>query len=125
MVGAPMDLRWPDSGSLLDSLLSEAGDPATSGSGGLSDVTPEHLDAAIAALQRGDVEYLILEDGARFLQAAGEGDGPYQVQVTNDGETLHDIDDGVDAVTMQRILRAYLRGDDTWRAAPWTPPLSF
>ncbi|WP_291980522.1 hypothetical protein [Luteitalea sp.] len=120
-----MDLRWPDSGSLLDSLLSEAGDPATTGSGGLSGVTPAHLDAALAALQRGDVEYLILEDGARFLQAAGDGDGPYQVQVTNDGETMHDIDDGVDAVTMQRILRAYLRGDHTWRDAPWTPPLGF
>lgn len=120
-----MDLRWPDSGSLLDSLLSDAGHSALSGSGSLAGVTPAQLDEALAALQRGDVEYVILEDGSRFLQAAGEGDGPYQVQVTNDGEAMHDVDGGADAETMQRILRAYLHGDAAWRDAEWVPPLGF
>jgi hypothetical protein len=119
-----MDLRWPDSGSLLDSLFSDAGNSAMSGSGSLPGVTPAQLDEGLAALQRGDVEYLILEDGPRFLQAAGEGDGPYQVQVTGDGETMHDVDGGADATTMQRILHAYLRDDAAWRDAPWVPPLT-
>jgi hypothetical protein len=120
-----MDLRWPDSGSLLDTLFSDAGNTAMSGSGSLPGVTPAQLDEGLAALQRGDVEYLILEDGPRFLQAAGEGGGPYQVQVTGDGETMHDVDGGADATTMQRILHAYLRGDVAWRDAPWVPPLVF
>lgn len=120
-----MDLRWPDSGSLLDSLFSDAGHPATSGSGSLSGVTPAQLDEALAGMQRGDIEYVILEDGPRFLQAAGEGDGPYQVQVTDDGETMCDVDGGADATTMQRILHAWLRGDDAWRDARWVPPLGF
>ena len=120
-----MDLRWPDSGSLLDALFSDAGHPAPSESGSLAGVTVAQLDEAIAAMQRGDIEYVILEDGQRFMQAAGEGDGPYQVQVTHDGETMHDVDGGADAETMQRILRAYLHGDDAWRHAPWVPRLGF
>jgi hypothetical protein len=118
-----MDLRWPDSGSLLDSLFSDAGNPAMSSAGTLSAVTPAQLDDALGALQRGDIEYLILEDGAGFLQAAGEGDGPYEVEVTADGETMHGVDSGADAATMRGILHAYLRGDAAWRDAPWVPPL--
>jgi hypothetical protein len=118
-----MDLRWPDSGSLLDSLLSDAGHTAPSGAGTLPGVTRAQLDDALAALLRGDVEYLILEDDARFLQAAGEGAGPYQVQFTADGDTMHDLDGGADATTMQRMLRAYLAGDATWRDGPWVPAL--
>jgi hypothetical protein len=120
-----MDLRWPDSGSLLDSLFSDAGHPAMSGSGSLASVTPAQLGEALAAMQRGDVEYVILEDGPRFLQAAGEGDGPYEVQVTGDGETMHTIDGGADATTTGRILHDYLRGDAAWREARWVPPLGF
>ena len=120
-----MELRWPESGSLFASLFSEAGHSALSGSGTLPGVTPAQLDDGLAALQRGDVEYLILEDGPRFLQTAGEGEGPYQVQVTDDGETMHDVAGGADAATMQRILRAYLNGDTAWRDERWEPPLGF
>ena len=48
------------------------------------------LDEALSALTRGDVEYLILEEGDCFLQVAGEGDGPYQVQRSDGGDTMHE-----------------------------------
>lgn len=118
-----MRLRWPDSGSLIDSLCSGSSQTSTSGSGSLAGVTTLQLDDALAALQRGELEYVILEDGDRFLQTAGDGDGPYQVQVTEDGGMLHDVDGGTDAATMHRIVRAYLHGDATWRNALWEPPL--
>lgn len=118
-----MDLRWPESGSLLDALFSEVSASTQTGAGSLAGVTPAQLDEALLSLQRGDIEFVILEDGPAFMQAAGAGDGPYQVQVTLDGDTLHDLQGEVDAATMARVLRAYLHGDARWRDARWVPPL--
>ena len=78
---APMILRLPESGSLVASLLS--GLDQVSGSAGgdtVDDVSPEQLDEALAAMRRGEIEYVIVEDGDDFIQAAGDGEGPYQVR---------------------------------------------
>ncbi|HTV02755.1 MAG TPA: hypothetical protein VMF13_19555 [Luteitalea sp.] len=121
-----MHLRLPDSGSLIQALFSPSGDAAQPPSADVvDDVTPEQLAAAIAAMVRGDIEYLGLEHGAGFLQAAGEGEGPYEVQVTRDGDIFHDVAGGADKDTMTRIVTAYLRRDPSWRDAPWAPPLDW
>ena len=121
-----MHLRLPDSGSLIEALFSAAGDAGQPPRNDVvDDVTPAQLAEAIASMGRGEIEFLGLEDGAGFLQAGGEGDGPYDVQVTRDGDTFHDVAGGADVETMTRIVTAYLRRDASWRDAPWTPPLDW
>jgi hypothetical protein len=115
-----MNLRVPDSGSLLGALLDSLGQTSElhSGDQAIASVTPAQLDEALAALTRGDIEYVVIEDGERFLQAAGDGEGPYSVQV--DDGTLREISGGTDAATMRRIMHAYLAGDARWRDGAWT-----
>jgi hypothetical protein len=114
-----MDLRVPDSGSLLGSLLSGLGRSLEEGGGDLAlpGVTAPQLDEAIAAMVRGDIEYLILEERASFLQAAGEGDGPYALQVDPGDGVLLEVPGGVSAAEMRASLRAYRDGDPGWRHA--------
>ena len=119
-----MDLRLPDSGTLLGSLLSGLGRSLEEGSAdlSLSGVTEPQLDEAIAALRRGDIEYLILEHEGSFLQAAGEGDGPYALQVDPGDGVLLEVPGGVDAATARTALLAWRRHDPAWRTAHrWAP----
>ena len=118
-----MDLRLPDSGSLLGALLSGLGRSLEEGGDmALPDVTEPQLAEAIAAMARGDVEYLILEEAGTFIQAAGEGNGPYALQVDSGDGVLLEVSGGVDAATMQAALLAFRRGDPAWRGARrWTP----
>lgn len=118
-----MDLRLPDSGSWLLALVSSPGPAGGAASDLVTGVTPAQLDAALSALQRGEIEYLILEDGSCFLQVAGEGAGPYQVEVAFGDETMHRLDLAADPVVVGRIMHAYLLADPAWRDGPWTPPL--
>ena len=117
-----MNLRLPGSVSILGTLLDGLGQTADASSGDVSvaAATPAQLDEALSALTRGDVEYLILEEDERFLQVAGEGDGPYQVQRSDGGDTMHEVTGGTDAATMRRVVHAYLRQDSGWRDVPWT-----
>jgi hypothetical protein len=117
-----MRLRVPDSGSFADALLHSLGDPTTLASGDwIADaVTAEQLDEAIAALSRGDIEFFILEDGDDFLQVAGDGEGPFQVELSEDAE-MRTLAGGARMPAMREIVHAYRRGDTAWRAAPWTP----
>ena len=103
-------------------MLDGLGTPSYSAAGDLSiaGVTDAQLDDALAALSRGDIEYVILEDDDHFLQAAGEGDGPYQVQRSDGGETMHEIVGGITGTAMRQLLHDYLRGDARWMAAAWT-----
>jgi len=113
-----MDLRLPGSGLMLEVLLDNLGTTAVdpTGASGVSSVSQEQLDRAIAALERGEIEYIILEDGEAFLQAAGEGAGPYAVQFNpGAGEDLIEISAGADVNTMRETLRRYRRGDPAWR----------
>jgi len=117
-----MNLRLPDSGSLLGALLDTIAETSELHSGDrvVASVTPAQLDEALAALTRSDIEYVVLEDGDRFLQAAGDGDGPYDVQVEDGSGTMREIAGGTDAPTMRRVMQAYLAGDTGWRDAAWT-----
>jgi hypothetical protein len=51
-----------------------------------------------------------------FLQAAGEGAGPYAVEFSpGTGQDLIEISAGADVNTMREALRRYRRGDPRWR----------
>jgi hypothetical protein len=115
-----MNLRLPDSGSLLGSVLSGLGRSATDDGSGVAipAVTEAQLAEAIAAMARGDIEYVILENGDAFLQAAGEGPGPYALQFSPaSGEAMAEVPGGADANTMRAVLLAFYAGEADWRGA--------
>jgi hypothetical protein len=120
-----MDLRLPSSGGLIESLLDGLGRSASDSAGGtiVSGVTAPQLDQALDALRQGHIEYVILEHGDTFLQAAGEGDGPYHVQFSpGPAGPMLEIRGGVRAERMRSILREYLQSRDFWRTGPeWSP----
>jgi hypothetical protein len=119
-----MNLRLPDSGSLLGSVLSGLGRSAIDDGSGVAipAVTDVQLAEAIAAMVRGDIEYVILESGEEFLQAAGEATGPYALQFNPaSGGAMTEVPGGVDADTMRATLLAYRAGNPGWRGARhWT-----
>ena len=52
---------------------------------------------ALDAMTRGEIEYVILEEGDEFLQAAGDGAGPYALQFSPaSGDGLEEVGGGVD-----------------------------
>jgi hypothetical protein len=112
-----MDMRLPESGSVAASILGGLGRTPADGYGLAVDaVSEDQLVAAIAAMIRGDIEFVILEDGPAFVQAAGEGDGPYALQCRPpSGDGLLEVQGGVDSATMRGALLAYHRGDPAWR----------
>lgn len=82
----------------------------------IASVTTAQVIEAIAAMERGEIEYVILESGEDFLQAAGAGEGPYALQFSpSSGGTLEEARGGVDALTVRTVFLAYHRSDPTWR----------
>jgi hypothetical protein len=84
--------------------------------------TEAQIAEAIDAMTRGHLEYVILEEAGRFVQAAGEGTGPYALQYFPGGsESMIEVPGGVDAETMRTVLQSYARKDPDWRGAlGWT-----
>jgi hypothetical protein len=89
----------------------------------LEDVSELELIAALDSMARGNIEYVIIENGDEFLQTAGEGAGPYAIELRSDsGDHMLHVPGGVDVETMRAVLLAYRRGDLGWRGAlEWGP----
>jgi hypothetical protein len=119
-----MHMRLPDTGSLTASFLGSLGQTIADGTGvTVEGVTEAQLGEALAALARGEIEYVILESGEEFVQAAGEGAGPYALQfnpAADDG--LLEVPGGVSDAAMRSALMAYRRGEADWRRPfQWLP----
>lgn len=112
-----MLMRLPESGSLIAAIVSGLGRTVADGDGlAVEAVTEAQLVEALAALVAGELEYVILEDGEAFLQAAGEGAGPYALQFNPaSGDGLQEVPGGVGEAAMRTALLAYRRGDAAWR----------
>jgi hypothetical protein len=112
-----MLMRLPESGSLLSTLTSGLGRTIADGEGVTVDgVAEAELATALSALSRGEIEYVILEDGEAFVQAAGEGVGPYALQFNPaGGDGLREVPGGVSEAAMRDALLAYRRGEAGWR----------
>lgn len=121
-----MVMRLPESGSWLGSLLSSLGGPVNPGADGVEvdSVDEPQLLQALESMANGDIEFVILEDGEQFLQAAGDGDGPYQLEYQGDGNVpLLAVSGGVNRQTLQRAMLAYRRRERGWRDAhAWVAP---
>jgi hypothetical protein len=119
-----MLMRLPDSGSLLGSIVNGLGHTLADGTGIAVDVVTEtQLVEALAAMASGDLEYVILEDGDAFVQAAGDGAGPYALQFSPpSGAGMEQVRGGVPEGAMRAALLAYRRGDPGWRSPfEWSP----
>jgi hypothetical protein len=112
-----MLMRLPESGSLLATLANGLGRTITDGEGmAIEAVAEGQLVEALSALARGEIEYVILEEGDEFVQAAGEGAGPYALQFNPAGGAgLQDVPGGVSEAAMREALLAYRRGGTGWR----------
>jgi hypothetical protein len=112
-----MLMRLPDSGSLLGSIASGLGHAIADGTGvAIEPVTEAQLGEAVTAMASGELEYVILEDGEAFLQAAGEGAGPYALQFSPaSGDGMEEARGGATEAAMRAALQAYRRGDPSWR----------
>lgn len=117
-----MELRLPGSTDLF-ALLGPSTTTAdlTPGDDAIAMVTPAQLDDAIAALARGDVEYLGLHHGDAFVQVAGEGVGPYQLEASlGTIEQQVVVPGGVTLDGVRVALHGFLAGDDSWpQSFPW------
>jgi hypothetical protein len=111
-----MNLRLPESGSLVESLLNSMGHTVANAAAGstVAGVTEAQLTSALDAFVRGDVEFVVLENGDDFLQAAGSS--PFTLQ-HNDGRTsaMSAAAGGVDERALRAAFVSYLRGDAGWR----------
>ncbi len=112
-------MRLPESGSLLGSILGGLGAAPVEDSGvSVGSVTEPQLVEAIDAMARGDIEYVILENGDEFLQGAGAGTGPYALQFSSTaGDSMIEVPGGVDANTVRAALLDYRRGGTHWRTS--------
>jgi hypothetical protein len=117
-------LRLPASGNILESALTALGAPPGGSPGGLSVTTASEaqLREAIDAMSRGDIEFVIVERGEEFLQAAGEGDGPYALQHSaGSSGKMTEVRGGVSAETVRKVLVAYSGGEEGWKGeVRWT-----
>jgi hypothetical protein len=113
-----MLMKLPDSGSWLAAALGGLGQTISDpGNAAVADVSEAQVTDALDALARGDIEFVILEEGNAFLQVAGEGEGPYQVEYcAGDANDMVRIPGAVDQQTARRVMLAYRRADPDWRA---------
>lgn len=119
-----MDLRFPSGSAGLSSFLTDLGSHAGTAASGVLPATPERLEELLRALWQGWVEFLIVEEGDVFVQVAGEGAGPYQLQYQppGGGAMLQAAGGVIDGLTMCDVLRKVVAGDPGWHAGvAWEP----
>jgi hypothetical protein len=80
--------------------------------------TEDDLIDALAALERGDVEYVILEDPAprTFMQAAGDARSGYVLEYNDaQDDLLMHAQGNLPGARVTEALTAFLNRDPSWR----------
>lgn len=107
-----MNLLLPG-GSISGGNVNEGGHAVT------PDATEDDLIEALAALERGDVEYVILEDPATkfFMQTAGDPHSGYVLEYNDgqDGSMMH-AQGSLSGSRVTEALGAFLNRDAAWRS---------
>lgn len=112
-----MTLRVPSSAGFLETLVGRVGASPTDAGGdvGVSGVDAAGLTDALDAMARGDIEYVSLEDGDAILQAAGDGDGPYQLEFMSGAGDPQPARRPIDAAVLHRTMLAFLQKQPDWQ----------
>lgn len=111
-----MEIRVPGGSNFVDILFSTnmAYDGPTDAVIPNADETK--LTDVLAALERGDIEYIVLSDDARFMQAAGDARSGYVLEY-NDGsdrEQFRATRRHIKGEEIAGAFRLYLHRDATW-----------
>ncbi len=83
-----------------------------------SDPTEVDLLTALEAMERGDIEYVILEDAHSqlFMQAAGDAKSGYVLEYAGgQADTIYSARGTVTGPLLTEILAAFLNHDQAWR----------
>lgn len=110
-----MEIQIPESGNLLDSLLS-VNDITDPSSPVIPDATEDKLIPVLDAMESGDIEYVILNDGNKFLQAAADARSGYLLEY-NDGsdkEQFRATQKKISGAEVRAAFVAYLKRDSAW-----------
>lgn len=112
-----MEIHLPDGSNWIDLLVST--DTAYHGDSDavIPDADETKLNDALAALERGEVEYVVLADGTRFMQAAGDARSGYVLEY-NDGsdkEQFRATRQNIQAAEIADAFRSYLNRDGFWK----------
>jgi hypothetical protein len=112
-----MNLTVPSGSPFMDSLL-DMSNVADGVSGSLiQNVTEQQVLDALAALGRGDIEFVILNDGNRFMQAAGDARSGYILEY-NEGSAKEQFRATIRTISdadLTAAFRAYFQNDPTWK----------
>lgn len=113
-----MEILIPgDAASLLENLLSP-GSYYQGGHTALPDVSEDDLVRTLDALARGNIEYIIVRDRDRFIQAAGDEHSGYVLEY-NDGspkEQFRATRRSITGAELRSALIAYLNRDRAWQS---------
>lgn len=86
---------------------------------GIDNPTEDDISQAFDALEKGWIEFAILEDGSgRFIQTAGSGGGHYVLDY-NEGSTqwqFHASDSNLSKARLLDAFLAFRRGDPGWNS---------
>lgn len=118
-----MELHLPGGGGFLDALLDTNQAYEGPSDTVIPNATHENLTDALAMLERGDSEYLILQDGDRFIQAAGDSTSGYTLEY-NEGSTntqFRATNPKLSAAQITDAFGSYLAHDPSWETRfSWT-----
>jgi hypothetical protein len=112
-----MELHLPDGNAFIDMLLSTNTAYLGATDAVIPDADDAKLMAALTALARGEIEYVVLADGECFLQAAGDARSGYVLEY-NDGSTEHQsraARQNLAGTEIADAFRRYLHRDAAWQ----------
>jgi hypothetical protein len=112
-----MEIHLPDGNNFIDMLVRADNAYIGDSDAVIPDADETKLNDALAALERGDVEYVVLADGARFLQAAGDARSGYVLEY-NDGsdkEQFRATRQNIKGTEIADAFRSYLNRDGRWK----------
>lgn len=112
-----MEIHVAGSGGFLDALLNT--NEAYEGPGDyvIPNANKEKLLDALAAMERGESEYVILTDDNRFMQAAGDSKSGYTLEYNDgtDGFQFRATNTKLSGIEITDAFLAYLNRDPWWR----------
>lgn len=112
-----MEIHIPSGGSFLDTLFKTNEIYGGDADNVIPDADEKKLRDTLAAFERGDCEYIILQDDNRFLQAAGDIKSGYALEY-NDGSDSFQFratNRNISNDDLTSAFVSYLNGDASWR----------
>jgi hypothetical protein len=118
-----MEIHVPGGGGFLDALLNTNEAYEGPSDNVIPNANEDKLLDALAAMERGDSEYVILQDDRRFLQAAGDAKSQYTLEY-NDGSDkvqYRATNTRLSGTEITDAFVSYLNRDPSWKTKfSWT-----